>query len=71
MPSGREVHSVKTFVPPILETSVLEGMRAPPDRTDEYGGNASSDDDRAAQDPVGAFPGTKQDYLGAGGSNYY
>ena len=71
MPSGREIHSVKPFMPPVLEPSVLENMRAPPDRTDDYGGDASSDEDGAAQGPVGAFPGTKQDYSAAGSSNYY
>jgi hypothetical protein len=71
MPSGREIHSLKPFMPPILEASVLENMRAPPDRTDDYRGNASSDEDEGAQDPVGAFPGTKQDYSGPGSSNYY
>lgn len=69
MPSGREVHSVKPFTPPTLETSALGSMRAPPDRTDDYGGDASSDED--AQDLVGAFPGTRQDYSAASSSNYY
>jgi hypothetical protein len=68
MPSGREIHSLKPFTPPVLDNSVLENMRAPPDRTDDYGGEASSDE---GGDPVGAFPGTKQDYTGAGSSNYY
>ena len=71
MPSGREIHSLKPFMSPTLEASTLENMRAPPDRTDDYGGSASSDEDEDAQDPVGAFPGTKQDYSGAGSSNYY
>jgi hypothetical protein len=71
MPSGREIHSLKPFVPPVLETSILESMRALPDRTDDYGGEASSDEDGDAQGPVGAFPGTKQDYSGAGSSNYF
>ena len=71
MPSGREIHSVKPFIPPALEASLLESMRAPPDRTDDTGGGASSDEDIVAQDLVGAFPGTKQDYAGTSGSSYY
>ena len=71
MPSGREMYSVKAYVPPVLEVSVLESMRAPPDRTDYYGGDASSDEDGLAQEPVGAFPGTKDDYSGAAGSSNY
>ncbi|KAH6670432.1 hypothetical protein B0J14DRAFT_96686 [Halenospora varia] len=69
MPSGREIHSLKPFVPPTLEVSVLESMRAPPDRADDYGSDLSSDDERNEQEPVGAFPGTKGDYSSS--SNYY
>jgi hypothetical protein len=68
MPSGREIHTLKPFTPPILDASVLERMRAPPDRTDDYEGT-SSDEEGEEQDPVGAFPGTKGDY--ASSSNYY
>lgn len=71
IPSGREIHSLKPFIPPVLENSVLESMRAPPDRTDDYGGDGSSDEDEDAQGLVGAFPFTKQDYSSAGSSNYY
>jgi len=62
---------MKPFVPPVLDASVLESMRAPPDRTDDYGSDdgASSDEDAEKQEPVGAFPGTKGDYSGS--SNYY
>lgn len=69
MPSGREIHSLKPFMPPDLDPSILERMRAPPDRADDYGG-ASSDEESEREEPVGAFPGTKQDY-GTGSSNYY
>jgi hypothetical protein len=68
MPSGREIHTLKAFSPPVLDASILESMRAPPDRADDYGGDASSDEEEK-QDPVGAFPGTKDDY--ASSSNYY
>jgi hypothetical protein len=44
-------------------------MRAPPDRDDDYGGNGSSDEGEEKQDPVGAFPGTKEDY--SSNSAYY
>lgn len=69
MPSGREVHSLKPFVPPTVESSVLENIRAPPGEADDYGKDASSDDEEMARDPVGAFPGTKTDYSGSG--SYY
>ncbi len=69
MPSGREIHSLKPWTPPVLDTVVLESTRAPPDRADDYGNDTSSDDESPAQDPVGAFPGTKADYAGSG--SYY
>jgi len=68
MPSGREIHSLKPFMLPVLESSALENMRAPPDHADEYD-DLSSDEDREEQEPVGAFPGTKDDY--ASTSKYY
>lgn len=69
MPSGREIHSLKLYVPPVLDASVLESMRAPPDRADDYGGDETSDEEAESPEPVGAFPGTKGDYSGS--SNYY
>lgn len=69
MPSGREIHTLKSFIPPVLDSSILESMRAPPDRVDDYGSDASSDDEKDDHAPVGAFPGTKEDY--AGSSSYY
>jgi hypothetical protein len=68
MPSGREIHSMKSFTPPALDASDLERMRAPPNRTDDFEGT-SSEEDGEEQDPVGAFPGTKGDY--ASSSTYY
>ncbi|KAK4240023.1 hypothetical protein C8A03DRAFT_31865 [Achaetomium macrosporum] len=47
MPSGREIHSIKAFEPPSLSPDVLEAMRAPPDRSDEFGDYPSSDEDTA------------------------
>jgi hypothetical protein len=70
MPSGREIHSLKPFVSPELESTILESLRAPPDRdrTDDYGGDASSGEE-IAPEPVGAFPGTRGDYTSS--SKYY
>ncbi|KAE8445919.1 hypothetical protein EG329_012698 [Mollisiaceae sp. DMI_Dod_QoI] len=69
MPSGREMHSVKPFILPVLDASILESMRAPLDRTDDYGSDASSNEDSEEQAPVGAFPGTRGDYSSSG--SYY
>jgi hypothetical protein len=69
MPSGREIHTLKPFALPVLDVSILESMRAPPDRADTYGSGASSDEDRDEQAPAGAFPGTKDNYSGSG--SYY
>ena len=72
MPSGREIHTLKPYQPPELDSSILDAMRAPPDRRDDFGDGASSEDEGRADAPapVGAFPGTKGDY-GGGGSAYY
>lgn len=69
MPSGREVHSLKTYVPPTLDASVLESTRVPPSSTDNYGRASSSSDEDVARDPAGAFPGTGAEYSGKG--SYY
>jgi hypothetical protein len=69
MPSGREIHSIKPFQPPVLDAATLEAMRAPPERSDEFENYPSSDDETLA-DPVGAFPGTSGDYR-TGTPNYY
>jgi hypothetical protein len=73
MPSGREIHTLKPYHPPVLDRDILEAMRAPPDRTDDFDNDASSDEESkggVAGAPVGAFPGTKQDY-GGSSSTYY
>jgi hypothetical protein len=57
MPSGREIHTIKPFQPPVLSPEVLEAMRAPPDRSDEVGNYASSDEETAVDSAPGAFPG--------------
>ncbi|KAL8660944.1 MAG: hypothetical protein Q9202_006068 [Teloschistes flavicans] len=60
MPSGREIHTSKPYVPPELDADVLEKMRAPPDPLDERtldDGDDSSDEDAAIENRLpGAFP---------------
>ncbi|KAL2022672.1 hypothetical protein VTK56DRAFT_4753 [Thermocarpiscus australiensis] len=59
MPSGREIHTIKPFQPPLLSADVLEAMRAPPERADEFGNYPSSDEETAVDaSPIGAIPGT-------------
>lgn len=65
LPSGRDMHTIKPYRLPELETESLEAMRAPPDRVDDFGDELlSSDDDErtAVATPVGAFPGTQDQY---------
>ncbi|KAK9417054.1 hypothetical protein SUNI508_09072 [Seiridium unicorne] len=67
LPSGREIHNIKPYIPPELSRQSLEAIRAPPDRVDDYGdGGLSSDEETLAEAPVGAFPGTQGEtgYLG-------
>lgn len=45
MPSGREIHTIKPYQLPVLDRDVLEVMRAPPEQSDDVGGEASSDDE--------------------------
>lgn len=75
IPSGREYHTPKPYKLPTLDASIITRMRAPPDPSDPgFAGNeddSADEDDRLAggADPVGAFPGTSDDY--AGDRNYY
>ncbi|RDL38643.1 Uncharacterized protein BP5553_02983 [Venustampulla echinocandica] len=71
MPSGREIHSLKPFEPPVLDQSTIENMRAPPDRADDYGSESGSDEYSESPNPVGAFPGTKADYSRSSSSSYF
>ncbi|KAL8635143.1 MAG: hypothetical protein Q9228_007338, partial [Teloschistes exilis] len=61
MPSGREIHTSKSYVPPELDADILDKMRAPPDPLDERGmddDDESSDEDEAIENRLpGAFPG--------------
>lgn len=61
IPSGREIHTIKPFQPPMLDATTLEAMRAPPERSDDPGNYTSSDEETLAE-PVGAFPGTSGEY---------
>ena len=42
MPSGRDIHSTKQYVPPILDEDTLARMRAPPEKVQS--GKAIEDD---------------------------
>ncbi|KAL9000608.1 MAG: hypothetical protein Q9188_005658 [Gyalolechia gomerana] len=62
MPSGREIHSSTTYVPPELDADVLEKMRAPPDPEEAKAlmadGADSSDDEGPVESGLpGAYPG--------------
>ncbi|KAF4983280.1 hypothetical protein FZEAL_1265 [Fusarium zealandicum] len=65
MPSGREIHAIKPYEPPSLDRDVLEAMRAPPEEDDKFGNDLSSEDEvkGGPSGPVGAFPGTRGDYV--------
>ncbi|EGU75746.1 hypothetical protein FOXB_13765 [Fusarium oxysporum f. sp. conglutinans Fo5176] len=64
MPSGREIHTLKPYEVPSLDRDIFEAMRAPPEDDDTYVDDLSSDDDvkGGPSAPVGAFPGTVDDY---------
>ncbi|KAL8644233.1 MAG: hypothetical protein Q9210_007356, partial [Variospora velana] len=71
MPSGREIHSLKPYVPPELDAGALEKMRAPPDPDEaraliDDGDDSSDEDVPARSDLPGAFPGRSTT-----GSEYY
>jgi len=72
MPSGREIHSIKPYVPPTLDVEVLAQMRGPPDPGEgpDEGGSSSSDDEDSKQQGTlpGAFPGSSNP---AYGESYY
>jgi hypothetical protein len=64
LPTGREFHKPQDYVPPMIEEDILSRMRAPPDYSEAaaYKDEDDSQSDSEAQDPVGAFPGTANDY---------
>ncbi|KAI5459817.1 hypothetical protein BGZ63DRAFT_359298 [Mariannaea sp. PMI_226] len=76
MPSGREIHTLKPYEPPSLDRDILEAMRAPPEKADEFENDLSSDDEVKGEPSslVGAFPGTGGDYkrnTSTPGNTYY
>lgn len=71
MPSGREIHTLKPYHPPVLDRSILEAMRAPPERSDDYGDALSSDDEgKGVSGPPGGYPESRPDYRSASTSYY-
>jgi hypothetical protein len=71
MPSGREIHAIKPYQPPILSLEELDAMRAlPPERTDEVGHEASSDEGAPEPSQVGVFSVKPGDYR-TGTPNYF
>jgi hypothetical protein len=69
MPSGREIHSIKLYQPPLLSPETLEAMRAPPDRSDEFG-NYPSSDEETALGSSSTFSGKPAEYR-TGTPGYY
>ncbi|KAK3906693.1 hypothetical protein C8A05DRAFT_29445 [Staphylotrichum tortipilum] len=56
MPSGREIHTIKLYQPPLLSPEVLEAMRAPPDGSEEFANHPSSDDETAVAEDSSSSP---------------
>ncbi|KAF2099772.1 hypothetical protein NA57DRAFT_38273 [Rhizodiscina lignyota] len=72
MPSGREYHTPKPYQAPTLDEDIIAQMRAPPDPNDIAYQTVDDDSDaeESQSEPVGAFPGTKDQYS-ASTSSYY
>ncbi len=66
MPSGREYHAPESYRPPALDAETLAQMRAPPDPSQHaFRGDEDDSGDEVPferPEPVGAFPGTENDY---------
>lgn len=63
MPSAREIHSLKPYDVPMLDSRTLEAMRAPPDRSDDFGDAQSSDDEMPMPRSVqSSYPGSSAYY---------
>ncbi|KAI2613685.1 uncharacterized protein GGS25DRAFT_516551 [Hypoxylon fragiforme] len=75
LPSGRDMHSIKPYQIPELGRELLEAMRAPPDHSDDFGGEGlSSDDDgerTAVATSIGGFPNTPDISRSEGTRSYY
>ncbi|EME49074.1 hypothetical protein DOTSEDRAFT_49406 [Dothistroma septosporum NZE10] len=76
MPSGREYHTPQPYDPPTLGQDVFARMRAPPE-PDEAAFRGEEEDSggeetyRSTAEPVGAFPGTANEYGRSATSNSY
>ena len=65
MPSGMVMPIDEKWKPAVLEEDDLARMRGPPEDGEGVQGDDSSDEDNEKKSrPVGAFPGTTQDYHG-------
>lgn len=63
LPSGMNMPINEKWRPSLVEEDELAAMRAPPE-ADDLVDAGSSEDEGGAKQPVGAFPGTHQDYGG-------
>ena len=72
MPSGRDIHSVKPYIPPTLDVDTLAQMRALPElvESNDTDEESSSDDGDTKQQSAlpGAFPGAS---VTGQGESYY
>ena len=66
MPSGMVLPIEERWKPASLEEDELAAMRGPPEDGGDGGGDSSDDGEVKRSQPVGAFPGTSQDYQGSG-----
>ena len=74
MPSGRDVHSAKPFIPPSLDDEALSKLRMTPDREqveDAMGGDDSDDEVGEGRPSAlpGSFPGSST--AASSGELYY
>ncbi|KUI66574.1 pH-response regulator protein palC [Cytospora mali] len=60
MPSAREIHTVKPYNVPVLDSLTLNAMRAPPDRDDDFGEDHSSDEETVVARP--SYAGSVSSY---------
>jgi hypothetical protein len=68
LPSGMNMPIDERWKPALLTEDELASMRAPPDVDDIGGGDSSGEDEDGTREPVGAFPGTQDEY---GKTSYY
>jgi hypothetical protein len=64
LPAKREFHGDVSYKPSLLTNETLVRMRAPPEYSlaSAYKDDEDSQSDLEPTDPVGAYPGTAQDY---------